>query len=342
MSKLSAPALAMMIAAAMTAFGAAPAAAQQGDGAKRQVTITVGFPAGGTYHTITMLMSRHMGRYLAGNPTIVVQPKPGAGSLVAANYIASVAPKDGSALGVVGGGIILEPLFGNKKAMFDPRKLNWLGSFSTESSICAVWHASSAKTLADAQARQVVAGSSGRGSRTYSYPMAMNATLGTKFKVISGFKGASGIEQAWQNGEVDSFCGYGYGGIVARHPDWIRDKKFNALAQFGYAKHKDLPDVPLILDLMKNDRDRAAMKLLVVDTYVAWPMIAPPDLKPATLASLRKAYLDTLADKALLAEAEKSRFEVEPVRGIDIQARVSEVFATPRDVIDHARKISGL
>ncbi len=340
MPKLSAPAI-FMIAAATALSVSAPAAAQQ-DSGKRQVSITVGFPAGGTYHAITMLISRHMGRHLAGNPNIIVQPKPGAGSLVAANYIANVAPKDGTALGVVGGGVILEPLFGNKKAQFDPRKLNWLGSISTETSICAVWHASKAKTLADAQAHQVVAGSSGRGSRTWTYPTAMNNTLGTKFKVIAGFKGASGIEQAWQNGEVDSFCGYGWGGIVARHPDWIRDKKFNAIAQFGYTKNKDLPDVPLILDLMKTDKDRAAMKLLVVDTYVAWPMIAPPGVPAATLASLRKAYLDTLADKALLAEAAKLRFEVDPVKGVDIQSRVSEVYASPKDVISHAKKISGL
>jgi tripartite-type tricarboxylate transporter receptor subunit TctC len=340
MPKLSAPAI-FMIAAAAALSVSTPAAAQQ-DSGKRQVSITVGFPAGGTYHAITMLISRHMGRHLAGNPNIIVQPKPGAGSLVAANYIANVAPKDGSALGVVGGGVILEPLFGNKKAQFDPRKLNWLGSISTETSICAVWHTSPVKTVADAQARQVVAGSSGRGSRTWTYPTAMNNTLSTKFKVIAGFKGASGIEQAWQNGEVDSFCGYGWGGIVARHPDWIRDKKFSAIAQFGYTKNKDLPDVPLILDLMKTDRDRAAMKLLVVDTYVAWPMIAPPGLSAATLASLRKAYLDTLADKALLAEADKLRFEVDPVKGVDIQSRVSEVYASPKDVIAHAKKISGL
>ncbi|MFM2129794.1 MAG: hypothetical protein RL477_1340 [Pseudomonadota bacterium] len=341
MVRLSRFALVALVAAVASGAGL-PVAAQQSDGARRQVTITVGFPAGGTYHAITMLMSRHMGRHLAGNPTLVVQPKPGAGSLVAANYIANVAPRDGSALGVVGGGIILEPMFGNKQAKFDPRRINWLGSFSTEVSICAVWHASPVKTLADAQARQVVAGSSGRGSRTYSYPMSMNATLGTQFKVISGFKGASGIEQAWQNGEVDSFCGYGWGGIVARHPDWIRDRKFSILAQFGYAKHKDIPDAPLILDLMKTKKDRDAMKLLVVDTYVAWPMIAPPDLPAATLASLRKSYLDTLADKALLAEAAKLRFEVDPVKGADIQERVKEVFATPGDVVDHAKKISGL
>jgi len=326
---------------AACALAAAPAAAQQGGEAK-QVTIVVGFGAGGAYHGISLILSRHMGKHLPGKPTIVVQSKPGAGSLVAANYIAHVAPKDGSVLGTIGGGTILEPLFGNKKARFDPREINWLGSVSSGHNACTAWHATGIDSIEAAKGKEIAVGSTGRGSRTFTYPTALNNLLGTKFKVITGYRGMKDILQGIQTGELGGVCGYGWESIRARHKDWLRDRKLNIIAQFAYGKAKDLPDVPLVLDLVKPGRERQALKLLSIDAYIAWPLVAPPGLPEGQVAALRRAYEATMADPALAAEMAKIGIDVDPVKGEEVQAAVAEAFGTPEEVVRFTRRISGL
>lgn len=325
-------------AAAMIALCAVPVAAQQ----PQTISIVVGFGAGGLYHNTGMLLSRHMGKHLPGNPTIIVKTMPGAGSVIAANYIANVAPKDGSTLGIIGGGTILEPLYGNKKAQYDPRKLRWIGSMSTAINLCTVWHDSPVKTIADAKKFGLAAGSTGRGSRTSDYPTALNNLLGTKFKVVTGYTGLTQLHPAMERGEIQSICGWGWDGMMAQRPDWLRDKKVNILVQFGTRKHPQLPDVPLLRDLMTTEREKQAADLLVVDTLVAWPLVAPPGISEAKLRELRSAFAKALAEPGMVEDAQKIRCSLEHITGEEIEAKIAEVYKTPDDVVQFTRKITGL
>lgn len=330
--------------ALLSAFSLAAAVALTPVGARaaQTITITVGFGAGGLYDITARSVAQRMGKYLPDHPTIIVQNKPGAGGLVAANYIANLAPKDGSALAVLGGGNVLEPLFGNEAAQFDPRKLIWLGTIDTAVNLCAIWHDVPVYSLEDAKKREVVAGSTGRGSRTTTYPNALNATLGTKFKVLPGYPGGQAISQAMEKGEVESFCGVAYSALVARSPDWLRDKKLRFIAQFGYQKLPQVPEAPLVLDLMKNKRDRDAMSILVIDTLIAWPTVAPAGIPKATEANLRRAYMETMKDPDFLKDMKRIKFNVDPVPGEKLEAAINRIYALPKDVIGYAKKLSGM
>lgn len=310
--------------------------------AAQTVTITVGFAPGGLYDMTSRSLARVIGEYLPDHPTVIVQNKPGAGGLVAANYIARVAPKDGSALAVIGGGNVIEPLFGNQKAQFDPRKLTWLGTIDTAVNLCAIWHKVPVKSIDDAMKREVVAGSTGRGSRTTTYPTALNTILGTKFKILSGYRGGQEITSAMEKGEVDSYCGVSYSALVTRSADWLRDRKLNFIIQFGYEKDKLFPDVPLVLDLIKNQRERDAMGIILIDTLIAWPMVAPGDLPKDKADALRRAYMATMKDKAFLSDMARIKFNVNPVPGEKLEAEIGKLFNAPKDVIDYAKKLSGL
>lgn len=308
----------------------------------REIAINVGFGAGGVYHTMAMTLSRHMGRYLPGQPTIVVRTMPGAGSLLAANHIANVAPRDGSVLAVIGGGTVLEPLFGNAEAKFDPTKLSWIGSTATETYTCVFWGETNATRIEDAIERQLVVGSTGRGSRTHTYPAALNELLGTKFKVVAGYRGMTDIHLGIERRELDGVCGWGYSSIPSQKPDWLKDNKINITLQFARAKHPELPKVPLIMDVLKSEQDKAAMQLLLLDSFVAWPLVGPPGMPAETLATYRKAYRAALADPQLLAEAKQLQLVIEPVTGEEIETFVKEVAASPPAVVQRARTLSGM
>jgi tripartite-type tricarboxylate transporter receptor subunit TctC len=331
-------ALSFAVLTGVLAAGASPAAAQQ----SQTITIVVGFGAGGLYHNTGMLLSRHMGQHLPGNPTIVVKAQPGAGSIIAANYIANVAPKDGSVLGIIGGGTILEALYGNKQAQYDPRTLRWIGSMSTAINLCTVWHEHPVKTIADAAKHEVIAGSTGRGSRTTDYPIALNNLTGAKFKVVSGYTGLPQMHPAMERRELHSICGWGWDGIMAQRPDWLADKKVNILVQFGARKHPQLPDVPLLRDLARTEDEKLATDLLVLDTFVAWPLIAPPGTSDAKVAELRAAFVKTLAEPGMIEETKKVRRSLELVSGEEIEQKIAEAYKTPPHVRALARKLTGL
>ena len=322
-------------AALLLVLPAMAARAQQ----SQPVSIVVGFGAGGLYHNTGVVLSRHLGKYLPGNPAIVVKTMPGAGSIIAANHISNIAPKDGTTLGIVGGATVLEPLFGNDKAQYDPRKLRWIGSMSTAINLCTVWHETPVKSLEDMKSIELIAGSTGRGSRTWDYPLALNALLGTKFKVISGYNGLTQLHPAMERGEVQSICGWGWDGIMAQRPDWLRDGKVRILVQMGFAKHPNLPDVPLLLDLLKTEREKQAARLIVLDTLIAWPLIAPPGTPDAKVAELRAAFVQAMNDPALIEDTKKSARSSDFVTGEAIEKTIAGVFETPADVVKLAKSL---
>ncbi len=189
----------------------------------KQVTIVVGFSSGGTYDATARLFARHLGKYLPGKPTVIVRNMPGAGSLIAAKSLHSSLPKDGTTIGVVGGGVVLEPLLGNPQATYDPRRFNWIRGRTRDNFLCLVWHTVPVQTLQDVIKRETVVGATGPGSRTLTYPKVLNELLGTKFKIVMGYPGGNEITLALERGEVEGYCGWALGSIKTRAPEWIRD-----------------------------------------------------------------------------------------------------------------------
>jgi tripartite-type tricarboxylate transporter receptor subunit TctC len=306
----------------------------------KQVTIVVGFSAAGTYDATARLFARHLGKHLAGKPTVIVRNMPGAGSLVATNSLYSSLPKDGTTLGVVGGGIVLEPLLNNPQATYDARRFNWIGGRTPDNFLCLVWHKVPVNTLQDVTRRETVVGATGPGSRTLTYPKALNELLGTKFKIVSGYPGGNEITLALERGEVEGYCGWALGSIKTRAPDWIRDGKIRPLAQFTLSKSGVLPNVPLATELARTENGRRAIEFLAADSVLAWPLVAPPDVPAERVAELRSAFNAMMLDPQLLADAATQGLDIDPVSGAEIATLVDRLYATPPDVLDLVRKIN--
>jgi tripartite-type tricarboxylate transporter receptor subunit TctC len=304
-------------------------------------TIIVGFTPGGTYDQMARLYARHMPRFLPGKPTIVVQNMPGAGSLVATTHLANTAVRDGTVLGVVGGGTVWESILGNPQARYDPKTFNWIGGKSRDNITCLVWHTSPIRTIADAMASEVIVGATGPGSRTMTFPKALNDLVGTKFKIVAGYPGGNEITMALEKGEVGGYCGWALGSLKQRAPQWYDEKKVRFLVQFASARDKDLQDVPLAVDLAKTPAHRDIMEFLTSDAVLAWTLLAPPGVPGERVALLRQAFEAMLRDPAVLAEAEREKLEIDPVPGTELQALVERLARTPPTTLEAIKQING-
>ena len=305
----------------------------------KQITIIVGFSAGGTYDATARLFARFLGKHLAGNPTVIVRNMPGAGSMVATTNLFNTAPRDGTTLGVIGGGTVLEPLLGNPQAKYDARQFAWIGGRSRDNFLCLVWHNVPVNRIEDVMQRETVVGATGPGSRTMTYPRALNELIGTKFKIISGYPGGNEITLALEKGEIEGYCGWAIGSIKQRAPQWLHDGTLKVLAQFTLGK-PDLPDVPLASDLPKRPEGRKAIDMLAADSVLAWPLMAPPDLPAERVRELRTAFNAMMADPELRAEAARQNLDVDAVSGDEMQSLIERLYASPAPVIDLVRKIN--
>jgi tripartite-type tricarboxylate transporter receptor subunit TctC len=329
---------AIILAASWSLFCGAASAADFYQG--KQVTIVVGFTAGGTYDATARLFSRYLGKHLPGKPTVVVRNMPGAGSLVATMSLYGSMPKDGTTLGIVGGGVVLEPLLGNPQAHYDPRRFNWIGGRTRDNFLCLVWYTLPVKTLQDVTKRETVVGATGPGSRTLTYPKVLNELLGTKFKIVSGYRGGNEITLALERGEVEGYCGWALGSIKTRAPDWIRDGKIRPLVQFTLSKTAGLPGVPLASGLAGTDRERQTIEFFAADSVLTWPLMAPPAIPAERLGELRAAFNAMMQDPQLLAEAAGQGLDIDPVSGAEITELVDRLYGTPPDILDLVRKIN--
>ena len=303
------------------------------------ITIFAGSSVGGLYDLTARLWSRHYGRFLPGEPTIVVQNMPGAGGLSATNHLANLAPKDGTALGIVNASAVLLALFGDPSARFDPRQFAWIGGRSMETAVCAFWHESAPRTFDDLRTAETILGSSGPGARSYTHAIMFNALLGTKFRNVSGYPGGSEMSIAMERREIDGECGWSWGSLKSRTAQWLRDGKLRILVQSAMRKNLDLPNVPMALDLAPDPETRSVVEALLTDTLLAWPLIGPPGMPDATVSRLRTAFNAMMSDPALLKDAEKSQLDVDVVRGEEMQAIVSKLFDLPPPLIARAKAI---
>jgi len=291
----------------------------------KTIELYINVSVGGGYDLYARMVARHLGKHIPGNPTVLPKNMEGGGGMRLANWLYNVGPKDGTALGAVARAMAFEALLGNKAAQYDGRRFNYIGSANDEVSVCVAWHTSGVKTFADAQKIPLVVGTGGVSDDTYQYPAILNNMFGGKFKMVPGYPGGNDINLAMERGEVQGRCSIPWSTVKATRRFWIDEKKVNLLMQYSLGKHADLPDVPLVMDLAKNEEQQTILKLIFGRQVMGRPFVAPPDVPKERIAILRKAFTDTMADKEFLAEAEKAKFEVTPVSGEKIESLVLEV-----------------
>jgi tripartite-type tricarboxylate transporter receptor subunit TctC len=301
----------------------------------RSVALAIGYSAGGGYDLYARLLAQFMGKHIPGEPTIVPQNMPGAGSLKAANYIYSVAPKDGSAIGTFGRSMGLEPLIGTD-ATYDGRKFTWLGSVTNDVSLCVSWKTSPVKTWDDMLTKDVTLGGEGSGADPDVFALTIKNVLGAKVKLVTGYPGTNEITLAMERGEIDGLCGLSYSTLKGRHGAWLKDGSVHLLVQAGIRKSPDLSDVPFLTDLTKDKEKVQILKFIVAPQGMARPFVAPPGIPDERKTVLRAAFDATMQDRDFLAQAEKQDIDVNPVTGREIDALLQELYATPKDIIAKA------
>jgi tripartite-type tricarboxylate transporter receptor subunit TctC len=293
----------------------------------------VGSDVGGGYDTNARLVSRHLGKFIPGNPTVIVQNRPGAGSITAANYIYNAAPKDGTTIGMVQRGIPLFKLTNQPGVQYDPEKFNWIGNMSSESGVVMVWHTSPVQKTEDLFTKEVVVGGSGAGAENETGPRLLNAVLGTKFKLVSGYKSQTEALLAMERGEITGIGSMSWPTLKTAKGEELKSGKIKVLLQSGLKRDKDLPNVPLSLDLAKTDADRQALEFYFTQNTIARPIIAPPGVPADRVAALRAAVIAMAKDQAFKDDAAKLGLDSDPVSGEEVQRVVEKLVKTPAEVV---------
>ncbi|MBX9778357.1 MAG: hypothetical protein K2Y71_28585 [Xanthobacteraceae bacterium] len=299
----------------------------------KTIQMLIGYTAGGGYDLNARVLARHMGKHIPGNPNIVAQNMAGAGSLRLANFLYNVAPKDGTAIGIVGRGMAMEPLIGGSPTQYDARRYTWIGSVSDQVSLCATWHTSKVKSWDDMLKTDFTVGGEGSGSDPDMFATMIRSIFGVKVRLVSGYPGGNEINLAMERGEVDGRCGWSWSSIKITKPDWLKNKRINLALQMALHKNSELSDVPLIFDLTRNDRERQILKLVLSRQQMGWPFTAPPDLPKERADALRTAFDATMKDPEYLAEAQQRRLDINPMSGAEIDKLIAELYATSPDVI---------
>jgi tripartite-type tricarboxylate transporter receptor subunit TctC len=321
-------------AALLAASAATPAPAQTSDLlAGKTVQMIIGFGPGGGYDLWGRTVARHIGRHLPGRPNVVPQNMPGAGSFVATSHIYNAAPKDGTVLGIIARDAALGPLTGATGARFDATRLSWIGSPTKETNVCIAYHTAQVKTAQDLLTRQLVVGDTGPGTGTRAYPKALNELVGTKFKVVGGFPSSAEVFLAMERGEVDGIC-ESLDSVKNRRPDWIPKQTVHLLLQGGAEPNPELKGVPFVLDLARNEEEKQAIAFLYAGQGIGRPFVAPPDLPPDRLKMLRDAFNATMTDAEFVADARKSKLDLEPEDGDHLAALIRRIYATPKPIVD--------
>jgi tripartite-type tricarboxylate transporter receptor subunit TctC len=305
----------------------------------KSVDLDIGYSVGGGYDLYARLIARRLGEHIPGNPNVVPKNVEGAGSLRLANYLYTAAPKDGTVIGAISRGAAFDPLFNENGSDIDASKFSWIGSANNEVSVCVALTSSGITRFDDLYTTPLTIGSTGSGDDTYQFPALLNAVLGTKFKIVTGYPGGNDVTLALERGEVQGRCGWSWSSLKATRLNWVVRKRIVVLVQLSLSKHPDLPNVPLIMDLAKTDEQRAIFKMIFARQTMGRPYAAPPGLPEDRLAALRKAFMDTMTDKEFLYDADQNKFEINPVDGDDLEALVKEVYRTPSDVLRKVAKM---
>jgi tripartite-type tricarboxylate transporter receptor subunit TctC len=336
MTKAGAAIFAVSIAAA---FATARTTHAEDFYAGKTIRMLVGYGAGTGNDLYMRLLARHLSDHIPGKPTIVPENRPGAASLVMANYLYNVAPRDGTVIGLPARNLVTEPLFGNEQAKYDARKFTWIGSMSRDTALCFTWHTTGIKTLDDAKKGQVLVGSTGAASNSSLFPFVLNELFGTKFKAIVGYTDSGAIGLAMERGELAGYCSFTLGGIRSARPQWLDQQQVNVLVQLTTRKHPDLPKVPSVMELTQDQSARQALQLVLGDQEMGRPVAGPPDMPADRLAILRKAFDDTVKDPAYIADAKATGVDIDgPITGSEVAKIIDAFYATPPAVIARVKK----
>lgn len=298
-----------------------------------QITILVGFSAGGGFDLYARVLAMHMGKYLPGNPRIVVQNMPGAGSLTAALNILDIAPKDGSYIGIFDSHVPLYPILSNKK--FDGSRFNWVGSVTNEYNLCIASAKSDVKSWSDMLTKTFVAG--GDGSGLDVYPNLLKHLFGAKVKLVTGYPGSTDVKAAILRGELDGECGISYSTMKREFARELDNKEINILLQVSLQKNPDLPDVAFVGDIPMNPRQKEMLRLILETQEMARPFAAPSGIPAERLEALRAAFDKTVKDPDFLADAHKSNLDVRPMQGMDMNKLIVDLYKTPPDVVEETK-----
>jgi len=302
----------------------------------KTVNLIIGYSVGGGYDLYGRLVSRHIGKHIPGRPAIVPQNMTGAGSLRAAQYIYSVAPKDGTTFGTFGRTIATTPLLTPATAQFDGTRFTWLGSVTNEVSTCVTWHTSPVKTWSDLLTKEVPMGGEGPGADPDVYTLLYKNVFGARMKLVPGYHGTNDVTLAMERGEVDGLCGLSWSTMKARHQQWMNEKKLNIIIQAALRKQPELADVPLASDLTQDREKLQILKLFLASQETARPFAAPPDIPADRKAALIAAFNATMKDPEFLAEAQKLNMDINPLNAKGVDDIVAELYATPKAVLEKA------
>jgi tripartite-type tricarboxylate transporter receptor subunit TctC len=306
----------------------------------RTVTITVGSAVGGGFDTYARLVGRHLGKYIPGNPTGIVQNIPGAGSNKAVSYVALQAPKDGTTIGAVQAGAILQPLLSEQTLAHDPSKLIMLGSANRSAFLCLVRSDAPVKTFQEALEKEVIIGTSGEGASLRDFPVMLVNVLGAKLRLIGGYAGSREIIMAMERNEVQGMCGMDWSSIATQQKDWISSGFVRLLAQEDLRGHPDMNrmGVPLTITFAKTAEDRQVMEMVYSQNLFGRPYVAAPGVPAERVAALRGALAAALQDKMLLADAERIGLDIGPMGGEELQQLVARLYAMPSRIIERAKQ----
>jgi tripartite-type tricarboxylate transporter receptor subunit TctC len=303
--------------------------------ARKTVTISIGYTAGGSYDLYGRLVARHLGRHVPGNPAVVAQNMPGAGSMKAANYLYEVAPKDGTALGVIVESAALEQVLGNKAAQYDAAKFSYVGRVATSNNIFMMWHTSKTQSVADAQKRETILAGTGPGSIAETVPRLLNALIGTRFKLVSGFPASTEAMLAMERGEVEG-AGSSWAAVSVGKKDWLRDKKIRIILQTQPERHADLPDTPSLTEYGSTPEDKLVTALYASGSGIGRTVLGPPGIPADRLQVLRTAFDAMVKDPAFVADIRKLNVELDPLPGAKVQELIARTLAVPPSVRERA------
>jgi tripartite-type tricarboxylate transporter receptor subunit TctC len=327
---------------ARAALAAAAPAAAADYFAGKTIEWTVGADAGGGYDIYSRNIAKYLPKHIPGHPTIVIKNLPGAGSAKAATYIATVAPKDGTAIGTLMPGAIIGPLLDETtKPQYKPTDLVYLATADSGTRVCATFINSKTKTFADAQKQKTVMGASQAGGSTRDYVNMLRKAAGAQFTLVTGYKGTAEIGLAVERGEVDGLCGWDWSSLKAQKSDWIRDKKVNVLVQISLKEEEELTKmgVPQVWQFIKNADDKKAIELIVSQQVFGRPFIAPPGTPAEAVKILRDGFMATMKDKDFLADAEKAKIDINALDGQQVQDVVNKVYASTPAVVARAKEL---
>jgi tripartite-type tricarboxylate transporter receptor subunit TctC len=325
------------------ALAAAPlsAGAQEAFFKGKQIRILLSAGVTGGYSEYARLLSQHMPNHLAGKPDFIVQSMPGAGGLLATNYLYSQAPQDGTTIGLIHSTVPLAPLFGSKGARFDPLKFHWLGSIDRSDGMCTSWFTSPVKSWSDMLSREFIVGSSGAGSQMDIYPAMLNKLFGTRIKVIGGYKDGGEIFQAMERGEVEGRCSPQLTAIRSIRPQWLSEHKVTVPVLISEQRSAEFPDTPAIMELAKDEFARDQLELLIITQNMDRPLLLPPGVPGERVRDLRTAFDATMADPAFRADAARMRLHLDPVTGEDLARQLASAYALPAAVVAAAKETMG-